>query len=182
VDKNEQILEAVVKMNSKMSEINTRITEVHTEINAGIAELHTEVAELRTEMNTGMAEVHTEVAELRTEMNNEIAEVHSEMAELRTEMNTGLTEVHSEMAELHTEINGVKCETREMKSDIKDIQITLENVTNKNIMIIAEVHRDLSNKLDKALKIENEKETLLIRLTILENEVNRIKARLDEIA
>lgn len=43
------------------------------------------------------------------------------------------------------------------------------------------MHRDLSHKLDKALKIENEKEVLLIRLTVLENEINRIKARLDEI-
>ena len=37
-------------------------------------------------------------------------------------------------------------------------------------------------ELDGALKIENEKELLLIRLTILENEISLIKARLEEIA
>ena len=76
----------------------------------------------------------------------------------------------------------MKSEIAETKSDVKDIKMTLENVTNKNIKIIAEGHLDLNKKLDNALKIENEKELLLIRLTILENEVARIKARLEEIA
>jgi len=125
MDRSEQILEAVSKLNSKMSEMDTNITGIHTE------------------------------------------------------MNTRITEVHTE---LHTEIKEVKSETKEMKTAINNIQMTLENVTNKNIMIIAEGHRDLSNKLNEVVKVENEKETLLIRLTILENEINRIKARLQEIA
>ena len=51
----------------------------------------------------------------------------------------------------------------EMDNKITDIQLTLENETNRNIKIIAEGHLDLSRKLDEALKVENEKEMLLIR-------------------
>ncbi len=65
---------------------------------------------------------------------------------------------------------------------VTDIQMTLENETNKNIQIIAEGHLDLSRKLDDALKVENEKEMLLIRVNRLENEVRRLKDKIEGIA
>lgn len=70
----------------------------------------------------------------------------------------------------------------EMDNKITDIQLTLENETNRNIKIIAEGHLDLSRKLDEALKVENEKEMLLIRVNRLENELRRLKDRIDAIA
>lgn len=60
--------------------------------------------------------------------------------------------------------------------------MTLENETNRNIKIIAEDHLDLSRKLDDALKVDTEKEMLLIRVNRLENEVRRLKERISEIA
>lgn len=66
--------------------------------------------------------------------------------------------------------------------EITDIQLTLENETNRNIKIIAEGHLDLSRKLDDALKVDTEKEMLLIRINRLENEVRRLKERISEIA
>lgn len=60
--------------------------------------------------------------------------------------------------------------------------MTLENETNKNIMRVAEGHLDLCRKLDEALKIDNEKEMMAIRLTIQENELRRLKDKVDQIA
>ncbi|MCI8877066.1 MAG: hypothetical protein HFI77_13830 [Lachnospiraceae bacterium] len=37
-------------------------------------------------------------------------------------------------------------------------------------------------KLDEALKIDNEKEMIAIRVTILENELRRVKERVEQIA
>ena len=73
-------------------------------------------------------------------------------------------------------------ELKKLNDKVTDIQLTLENETNKNIKIIAEGHLDLSRKLDEALKVENEKEMLLIRVNRLENELRRLKARVEEIA
>lgn len=73
-------------------------------------------------------------------------------------------------------------EIRGLKRDVKEIQLTLENETNKKISIIAEGHLDLSRKLDEALKIDNEKEILLLRVNSLENEIRRIKQKLEVIA
>lgn len=73
-------------------------------------------------------------------------------------------------------------ELEKLNAKVTDIQLTLENETNRNIRIIAEGHLDLSRKLDDALKVENEKEVLLIRVNHLESEIRRIKQRIDEIA
>lgn len=73
-------------------------------------------------------------------------------------------------------------ELKKLNDKVTDIQLTLENETNKNIKIIAEGHLDLSRKLDDALKVDNEKEMLLIRVNRLENELRRLKARVEEIA
>lgn len=73
-------------------------------------------------------------------------------------------------------------ELKKLNNKITDIQLTLENETNKNIKIIAEGHLDLSRKLDDALKVDNEKEMLMIRVNRLENELRRLKARVEEIA
>lgn len=69
-----------------------------------------------------------------------------------------------------------------IKRDIKYLQLTLENETNRNIKIIAEGHFDLSRKPDEALRIDNEKEMLLIRVNTLENELRRIKDCIEHIA
>ncbi len=65
---------------------------------------------------------------------------------------------------------------------VRDIQLTLENETNRNIKLIAGEHLDLSRKLDEALKIDNQKEMLLIRVNTLENELRRLKDRIGDIA
>ena len=59
------------------------------------------------------------------------------------------------------------------------IEMTLENETNRNIRIIAEGHADLCRKLDEALKVENEKELLLVRTNIMENDIRKIKDKLE---
>nr|WP_297873903.1 hypothetical protein [uncultured Blautia sp.] len=73
-------------------------------------------------------------------------------------------------------------ELKKMNAKIAEVQLTLENETNRNIKLIAEGHFDLSRKLDEALKVENEKEMLLIRVNHLESEVRRIKKRVEAMA
>ena len=69
-----------------------------------------------------------------------------------------------------------------IKNEIKSIELTLENETNRNIQIIAKGHLDLVRKLDETLKVENEKEMLLLRVNHLENELRKVKERISQIA
>lgn len=90
--------------------------------------------------------------------------------------------VRNDTASLKDDSEEMKKEIKSIKSDVKALQLTLENETNKGIKIIAEGHLDLSRKLDEALKIENEKEMLKLRVNHLESEIKKIKAKLEEIA
>ncbi|MDD3221955.1 MAG: hypothetical protein EOM34_03800 [Clostridia bacterium] len=83
---------------------------------------------------------------------------------------------------LKTDIEEVKTAVKENKDSIEELQMTIENDVYKRISIIAEGHLDLSRKLDDALKVENEKEILLLRVTGLENDMRWVKKRLEEIA
>lgn len=66
-----------------------------------------------------------------------------------------------------------------IENDITDIKLTLENEIRVNIQRVAEGHLDLSRNLHEALKIDNEKEMLAIRLSVLETELRRIKTKLE---
>ena len=86
-----------------------------------------------------------------------------------------------EMVEMKNKVTDMDNRITRLDSKVTDIQLHLENVTDKNIVIIAEGHLDLSRKLDAALKSENEKEMLIIKMHILEDELRKVKERLEEI-
>ena len=87
-----------------------------------------------------------------------------------------------EMGSMKEEMGSMKTKMDSLEKKVNSVQLTLENETNRNIRLIAEGHLDLSRKLDDALKVETEKEMLLIRVNRLENELRKAKDRLDEIA
>ncbi len=86
------------------------------------------------------------------------------------------------MALTNEDLQAINSLLEPIRNEIKSIELTLENETNRNIKIIAEGHLDLSRKLDEALKVENEKEMLLLRVNHLENELRKVKERLNQIA
>jgi ACT domain-containing protein len=80
---------------------------------------------------------------------------------------------------IYLDMQDIKTDIRDLKSRVSSIEMTLENETNRNIRIIAEGHADLSRKLDEALKVESEKELLLVRTNIMENDIRKIKDKLE---
>lgn len=90
--------------------------------------------------------------------------------------------VQGEVLELKERVQGVEDKARKLEGHVQGIRLTLENETNKNINIIAEGHLNLSRKLDEALKVENEKEVLLIRINRLENGYRTLKEQVEAIA
>ena len=80
---------------------------------------------------------------------------------------------------IYSDMQDMKTDIRDLKSRVSGIEMTLENETNRNIRIIAEGHADLCRKLDEALKVENEKELLLVRTNIMENDIRKIKDKLE---
>ena len=118
-----------------------------------------------------------------TSMEGKMTSIEGKM----TSMEGKMTSMESEMTSMKGEITAVKNEMTSMKSKISsleyrvtDIQLTLDNETNKGIKIIAEGHLDLSRKLNDVLRVESEKEMALLRLTVLENEVRRLRDKIEQ--
>lgn len=112
------------------------------------------------------------------ELKEQVQGVQGEVRELKGQVQG----VKGEVLELKERVQGVEDKARKLEGHVQGIRLTLENETNKNINIIAEGHLNLSRKLDEALKVENEKEVLLIRINRLENGYRTLKEQVEAIA
>lgn len=90
-----------------------------------------------------------------------------------------MQDMKTDIQDMKTDMQDIKTDIRDLKSRVSSIEMTLENETNRNIRIIVEGHADLSRKLDEALKVESEKELLLVRTNIMENDIRKIKDKLE---
>ncbi len=111
-----------------------------------------------------------------------VQEINKPINERLDKMDSRLDKVDSRLDKVDSRLDKMDSRLDKVESKVTEVQMTLENETNKEIRIIAEGHLDLSRKLDDALKVENEKEMLLLRVNRLENEIRRIKQRIEEIA
>lgn len=83
--------------------------------------------------------------------------------------------VKDEVQDMKDDIQSMKTDVRALNTQVRSIEMTLENEINRNIKIIAEGHLDLSKKLDKTFMLDHEKELLMIRVNVLEDDVRKIK-------
>ena len=86
------------------------------------------------------------------------------------------------MEAVENRLKAIDARFKELGDAVRDIRLTLENETNKNMMHVAKGYLDLLRKIDEALKVENEKEMLVMRVNILENELRRVKEKLAKMA
>ena len=61
---------------------------------------------------------------------------------------------------------------------VTGLELVIENETNVNIRRIAEGHCDLVHNLREARKVDDEKELLAIRVTVLESDMSKVKHQL----
>ena len=155
-----------------MSEdINLILCEI-AKVNNGLVELKSDVSELKRDV-TGLKQDVSELRQDVTRLDNRILRLEKDVTGLKQDF----SKLDHKVSGLEKDISGLKQDVLVLKNDFRDFRLTLENETNRNIRFIAEGHLDLSRKLDDALKIENEKEMMSIRVTSLENEVRRLKEK-----
>ena len=130
--------------------------------------------ELLHKIYSGMQSMSQEIQSMRSDMqsmNQEIQSIHNDMQS----MNQEIQSISSDMQSMSQEIQSLNARVDRLEERVSNLEMTLENETNRNIRIIAEGHLDVMRKLDDALEVTNEKEILLLRVNHLENEIQRIK-------
>ena len=176
-EKLDRILSEIQGMKTDVQELKFDVRVLKTEMQ----EVKTDVQELKSDvqvLKTDMQEVKTDVQKLKSDvqvLKTDMQELKSDVQVLKAEMQ----EVKIDMLMHRREAAEMKAETEIYRAGVEAkferLMLHLENVTDRNIRIIAEGHADLNRKLDEALKIENEKEVFKVRLNYLEGEMAEVK-------
>jgi hypothetical protein len=94
-------------------------------------------------------------------------------------LNEKVTGLQGNIGELKEDVKELKEVTEEQGKEIKSVKFMLENEVRESIQLIAEGHLTLERKLDESLKVNQERELLLIRVAKLETEVRELKERMN---
>ncbi len=120
----------------------------------------------------------TEVDKKLTEADRKITETDKKI----TETDKKLTEVDKKLTETDKKITETDKKLDKLENDVTDIKLTLENEIRTSIVRVAEGHLDLSRKLSEGTRIDDEKEMIAIRVSMLETEMRRLRQQLSQMA
>ena len=155
-----------------MTSLEKRVTNLED----SMTELKEDVTELKEDV-TVLKEDVTVLKEDVTELKEDVTVLKEDVTELKEDV----TVLKEDVTVLKEDVSELKNDVSVLKDDVININITLENETNRNIHIIAEGHSDLSRKFDEALKHEQqyheERELLIVRVNSIENDVRKIKEK-----
>ena len=149
-------------MEQKVTELDQRV--------AGVEQKVTKLEQKVTELDQRVAGVEQKVTKLEqkvTELDQRVAGVEQKVTELDekvTVLDQKFTVLDQKFTVLDEKVTG--------------LELVIENETNVNIRRIAEGHCDLVRNLREARKVDDEKELLAIRVTVLESDMSKVKHQL----
>ena len=91
----------------------------------------------------------------------------------------GLASVREDVRSLQGDMQTIKGDVQTLKDRVTNIEITLENETNRNIQLIAEGHLNLDRKLNEALKELQPNTMYHLKVNHLDGEVTKMKRMLN---
>ena len=82
---------------------------------------------------------------------------------------------------LQNAITGMQKDITSMQKDITDVKLHLENITDRNISLLAENHGHLIDKLNQAVKVSDKSCLEEIRVNILTEKVEKLEKEIEEL-
>ena len=95
-----------------------------------------------------------------------------------SEIKQRVASVEQKVTELHQKFTVLDQKFTVLDEKVTGLELVIENETNVNIRRIAEGHCDLVRNLREARKVDDEKELLAIRVTVLESDMSKVKHQL----
>ena len=129
------------------------------------------------ELKSGMSEIKQRVASVEqkvTELDQRVASVEQKVTKLEQKV----TELDEKVTELDQKFTVLDQKFTVLDEKVTGLELVIENETNVNIRRIAEGHCDLVRNLREARKVDDEKELLAIRVTVLESDMSKVKHQL----
>ena len=82
---------------------------------------------------------------------------------------------------MQKDITSMQKDITSMQKDITDVKLHLENVTDRNISLLAENHGHLIDKLNQAVKVSDKSCLEEIRVNILTEKVEKLEKEIEEL-
>ena len=130
-----------------------------------------------TELDQRVAGVEQKVTKLEqkvTELDQRVAGVEQKV----TELEQRVAGVEQRVAGVEQKVTELDQKFTVLDEKVTGLELVIENETNVNIRRIAEGHCDLVRNLREARKVDDEKELLAIRVTVLESDMSKVKHQL----
>ena len=128
-------------------------------------------------LRSDMVEVKEDIAELKqrvTRLEDKVTSLEQRVTGLEdkvTSLEQRVTGLEDKVTRLGQQVTG-------LEQRVTGLELVIENETNVNIRRIAEGHCDLVRNLREARKVDDEKELLAIRVTVLESDMSKVKHQL----
>ena len=107
-------------------------------------------------------------------LESDVRELKSGMSEIKQRV----ASVEQKVTELDQKFTVLDQKFTVLDEKVNGLELVIENETNVNIRRIAEGHCDLVRNLREARKVDDEKELLAIRVTVLESDMSKVKHQL----
>ena len=122
-------------------------------------------------MKNDMAMMKGDIVELK----GDVAELKSDMAEVKSDMTVVKTDIIDLRNDMNTMEGRIDAKMEQLNENVKGIRFTIENEIRPSIALIAESHFILNRKLDEAIRVAGSIEMTRIRVSILEDDVKKLK-------
>lgn len=98
-----------------------------------------------------------------------------------TGMQKDITGMQKDIASMQKDIASMQKDITSMQKDITDVKLHLENITDRNISLLAENHGHLIDKLNQAVKVSDKSCLEEIRVNILTEKVEKLEKEIEEL-
>lgn len=78
-------------------------------------------------------------------------------------------------------LNSMESKMDSMESKLADMRLHIENVTDRNISLIAENHVNLVRKLDENIKITDQTLAYQVKVNFLAGEIEKLKSEIENL-
>ena len=112
-----------------------------------------------------------------TDMKKEMTDVKRDIIDMKKDM----TDMKKDMTDMKEDMTNMKEDILGLKEETKDIRLHIENVTDKNISLLAENYCNLVQKLDENNKVTDSQLAYQIKVNYLISDMEKVKQEVAEI-
>lgn len=104
-------------------------------------------------------------------MKADMQDMKSNMQDMKSDMQN----MKSDMQDMKSDMQDMKSDMQELKRRTTNIELHLENHTDRNVQLIAENFIELTNKLNQAIPAADKNLAYEVKVNYLVEEVNKLK-------